>query len=180
MATVSCVYCKGIGMRERKRGEPAACNCVFRRIFRACLEQFQICAWRQGQYTSITLERCRGAERHVFWAMKNEDYMADFLLVSRRLLNKQEYDVFRFHFLLGADWKLCCRRIGIDRGNFFHIVYRIQQRLGRAFSELEPYPLYPLDEYFNAVVGGAREPIRALPPRRETGRILRPPLKKIA
>jgi hypothetical protein len=168
-------------MRSRKRGEPAACNCVFRSIFRACLEQFQICASRQGQYTSISLERCRGAERRVFWAMKNEDYMADFLLVSRRLLNQQEYDIFRFHFLLGADWKLCCRRTGMDRGNFFHLVYRIQQRLGRAFSELQPYALYPVDEYFNAVVGRDTAPVRPFGPGRETGRAaLRPPLKKIA
>jgi hypothetical protein len=50
--------------------------------------------------------------------------------------------------LLGADWKLCCRKLGMDRGNFFHELYRIQQRLGRVFRELQPYGLYPLDEYF--------------------------------
>jgi hypothetical protein len=27
-------------------------------------------------------------------------------------------------------------------------VYRIQQKLGRAFRELEPYCLYPLENYF--------------------------------
>jgi hypothetical protein len=37
----------------------------------------------------------------------------------------------------------------MDRGNFFHAVYRIEQRLGRMFRELEPYSLFPLDEYFN-------------------------------
>jgi len=36
----------------------------------------------------------------------------------------------------------------IDRGTFFHSVYRIEQRLGRVFRELQPYGLYPLDEYF--------------------------------
>jgi hypothetical protein len=50
--------------------------------------------------------------------------------------------------VLGADWKLCTRKLGIDRGNFFHAVYRIEQKLGRVFRELEPYCLYPLDEYF--------------------------------
>ena len=180
LSSAACVHCQGIGMRACKRGGPAACNCVFRRIFRSCLEQFQICACRQGQYISATLERCAGAERRVYWAMKNEDYMADFLLVSRRLLSGREYDVFRFHFLLGADWRLCCRRMGLDRGNFFHMVYRIQQRLGRAFAEMQPYPLYPLDEYFSTLVGGTTEPVRALGPRGEAGRILRPPLRKIA
>jgi hypothetical protein len=60
-----------------------------------------------------------------------------------------EYELFRYHFILGADWKLCTRKVGIDRGNFFHAVYRIEQKLGRVFRELEPYPLFPLDDYFH-------------------------------
>jgi hypothetical protein len=82
--------------------------------------------------------------------------MADFTLVSRRRLEGLEYDVFRFHFLLGADWKLCCRRLNMDRGSFFHTVYRVQEKLGRVFAELEPYALYPLDEYFSSTY--RREP----------------------
>jgi hypothetical protein len=73
-------------------------------------------------------------------------------LVSRRVLNDEESRIFRFHFLLGANWKLCCRQLGMDRGTFFHAVYRIQQRLGRTFLELKPYGLFPLDEYFNGTV----------------------------
>ena len=60
--------------------------------------------------------------------------------------------MFRFHFLLGADWRLCCRQLKIDRGNFFHTIYRIEQKLGHIFAELEPYPLYPLNEYFAGVI----------------------------
>ena len=37
----------------------------------------------------------------------------------------------------------------MSRGNFFHAVYRIEQKLGRMFRELQPYPLFPLDDYFN-------------------------------
>ena len=64
---------------------------------------------------------------------------------------------FKYHFLLGADWKLCTRQLKIDRGNFFHAVYRIEQKLGRVFRELEPYPLYPLEEYFH----GQRRPVQS-------------------
>jgi hypothetical protein len=85
--------------------------------------------------------------------------MADFCLVSRRTLDDFEYKVFKFHFLLGASWKLCIGRLGIDRGNFFHAVYRIEQKLGRVFRELEPYGLFPLDEYFR----GARLGPQAAP-----------------
>ena len=47
------------------------------------------------------------------------------------LHGQTEDKIFRYHFLLGADWKLCARKLGIDRGNFFHAVYRIEQKLGR-------------------------------------------------
>ena len=78
--------------------------------------------------------------------------MADFCLVSRRNLDDFEYRVFRYHFLLGGDWQLCCRQMGIDRGTFFHAVYDIEQKLGQTFAELEPYPLYPVNEYFGGVI----------------------------
>jgi hypothetical protein len=31
------------------------------------------------------------------------------------------------------------------------MVYRIEQRLGRVYRELEPYALFPLDEYFGGM-----------------------------
>jgi len=77
--------------------------------------------------------------------------MADFFLVGRRTLEELENEVFRYHFLLGADWKVCCRKLHMDRGNFFHTVYSIENRLGRVFAELTPYPLYPVAEYFAGV-----------------------------
>ncbi len=100
----------------------------------------------------ISLEFIPGRERNFSWGRKDEEYLAHFILVSRRTLNEFEYKIFSFHFLLGADWKLCCRRLGIDRGTFFHAVYRIEQALGRVFRELEPYGLFPLDEYFHGSV----------------------------
>src|SRR5260370_31942488 len=78
--------------------------------------------------------------------------MADFCLVSRCVLDEEDHRLFRFYFLLGADWQLCARRLKMDRGNFFHAIYRIERTLGRAFSEIQPYPLYPLDEYFGVTV----------------------------
>jgi hypothetical protein len=40
----------------------------------------------------------------------------------------------------------------MDRGTFFHSIYRIEQRLGRVFAELEPYALYPVSEYFGGMI----------------------------
>lgn len=101
--------------------------------------------------TRVSLEHTgSGGRRRYMWSRKDEEYMADFILVSRRTLTPPEYQLFNYHFLLGADWKLCCQKLKMDRGNFFHAVYRIQQKLGRVFRELEPYSLYPLDEYFGS------------------------------
>jgi hypothetical protein len=36
----------------------------------------------------------------------------------------------------------------IERGGFFHAVYRIEAKLGLAFLQTRPYPVFPLDGYF--------------------------------
>jgi hypothetical protein len=115
--------------------------------------------------------------RRVF-GRKDEEYLADFCLISKRTLDPLEYRIFRFHFMLGADWRLCCKRLEMDKGTFYHHVYRIQQKLGRAFRETQPYGLYPLDEYFK---GTYRDEKRASRPDPEArGSNLRVPLKKAA
>jgi hypothetical protein len=96
----------------------------------------------------VSLENAVTRDASSGWGRKNEEYVADFLLVAKRNLTEEEHRVFRFHFLLGADWRLCCRKLEMDKGNFFHMVYRIQRKLGLVFRELEPYPLYPLRDYF--------------------------------
>ena len=79
--------------------------------------------------------------------------MADFCLIGQRVLDEFEGQIFRIHYQLGADWKLCCERLHLDRGEFFHHIYSIERRLGRALAEMEPYALYPPSEYFT---GGFR------------------------
>jgi hypothetical protein len=130
----------------------------------------------------VRLEIIGGQERRQVWGRKDEEYIADFCLVSKRVLDESEYKLFRFHFLLGADWKLCCRQLGIEKGEFFHDVYRLQQKLGRAFREIKPYALFPLDEYFGATERRDRsmdpEIVLQMPDKKR--RALRPPLRKVA
>ncbi|HUK14976.1 MAG TPA: hypothetical protein VLW65_01120 [Bryobacteraceae bacterium] len=96
------------------------------------------------------------------YGRKMEEYVADFSLVSRRALDDSEYRLFRFHYLLGADSRLCCRRFKMQQSGFYSAVYRIEKRLGRLFAELEPYPLYPLDEYFGGCTRSG--PVRSSTP----------------
>jgi hypothetical protein len=109
------------------------------------------------------LEPHAGRNRPNSWGLKDEEFIADFTLVARRNLTEEEHRLFRFHFLLGADWKLCSRKLGMDRGNFFHAVYRIEQKLGRVFRELQPYPLFPLDDYFHGPSRMVPLPVAAKP-----------------
>jgi hypothetical protein len=132
----------------------------------------------------VRFEIIGGQERRPVWGRKDEEYVADFCLVSKRVLDEFEYKLFRFHFLLGADWKLCCRQLKMEKGVFFHAIYRIQKKLGRAFRELEPYALFPLNEYFAPVVRkeltSARNNVLEMPPSIQKKGILRPPLRKVA
>ncbi len=149
LAQQSCTLCFGLGLREGRARASTPCHGVFRAIFRACFQQFKSCAAKEKYISRVSLEPVAGRDRKKSWGLKDEEYMADFVLVSRRNLDEIEYRIFKFHFLLGAEWDLCCRRLKLERGEFFHHVYRIQQKLGRTFRELEPYALFPVDEYFN-------------------------------
>ena len=140
IAKNSCTYCSGNGTRLVRNGKEVPCNCVFRAIFRACYNRFRDCVAKGTHTSTVTLELCYGREGRRTYSRKREEFIADFSLVSRRELDEFESKIFRFHFLLGADWKLCCRQMRIDRGTFFHTIYRIEQKLGRTFAELRPYP----------------------------------------
>ena len=149
LAMHNCAQCHGAGLRLARKGVLAPCNCVLRAIFRICYDRFLRCVTQERHLSRVSLEPHLGKSRPSTWGRKDEEYIADFTLISKRVLDDFELKLFRYHFHLGADWKLCARQLHIDRGNFFHAVYRIEQKLGRVFRELEPYPLYPLDEYFS-------------------------------
>ena len=85
------------------------------------------------------------------WSRPREEYAADFLLVSRRALTPEQFRLFEMHFLQGHDWMACAAKLGLSRGNFFHEVYRIQEKLGRVYAELQPYALYPPHAYFASI-----------------------------
>jgi hypothetical protein len=180
VAKEACTHCQGYGLRRSRSGSAEPCQCVLRGIFRACYNRFRHCASLEKYLSRVRLEQVNGKDHKQIWGMKNEEFMVDFCRIAERTLNESEFRIFRFHFLLGADWKLCCRRLGMDRGNFFHMVYRIQQKLGRVFRELEPYALFPLDEYFGGAIRKvAQNNVLPMPsPAKRKG--LDPPLRKVA
>ena len=91
LAKNCCVQCHGIGLYLGRGGRLNPCNCVLRAIFRACLSRFQHCATKEKHMSRISLEFIPGRERNLTWGRKDEEYMADFILVSRRHLDDAEY-----------------------------------------------------------------------------------------
>ena len=181
LAKHNCTLCHGSGLRLGRKGVLSPCNCVLRGVFRVCFNRFVKCVSQERHLSRVSLEPHVGKNRPSTWGRKDEEYIADFTLVTRRTLTEEEHKLFRFHFILGADWKLCSRKLEIDRGTFFHSVYRVEQKLGKAFRELQPYALYPLDDYFNGPSRIGPGPIRGTTgPQREVPEHLRFPSIGIA
>jgi len=185
LARPKCSFCKGGGLRGGERRRPSPCNCVTRAIFRACYARFRYCASKEKYLSKITLDPCAGGkERRSSWGRKDEEYVADFTLIAKRTLSDREHRIFSYHYLLGADWKLCCRRLKMERGDMFHEFYRIEQKLGLAFREVQPYGLFPVDEYFGGSVRGAvtgRALMRPMQSAGESAAVpLRAPLRECA
>jgi len=154
LARWSCTTCWGEGKKTENNGDIVPCFCVLRAVFRACYARFRVAATRGKSMSRVSFEHFGGRERRIMWCRKDEEYVADFHLVSRRVLEPGLYRIFCYHYLLGADWRLCCQRLRLDRGRFFHAVYRIQETLGRVFYELQPYGLYPPRIYFVTYISG--------------------------
>jgi len=169
-------------MRESNdTGVPSPCTCVLRAVFRVCYRRFRYVV-TEKRISQARVEHTGGKEQRLAWGRKEEEFVADFCIIAKRILTSDEHKLFRFHYLLGADWKLCCRQMKLDRGDFFHEVYRIQEKLGRVLRELRPYSLFPLDEYFGGAVRGAipmRTPTVVEMPVLKRRR-LDPPLRKVA
>jgi hypothetical protein len=132
----------------------APCKCVLRAIFRICYARFDRCVKQDRHLSSVRFSQSRGTKRrHGTWGRPDEEFMADFCLLARGGLSEDEHRLFRFHFLLGADWKICCVKLGMKRGDFFHAVYRVEAKLGRRFAEVLPHALFPIDEYYASQIG---------------------------
>ena len=170
LANAHCVYCHGVGIdrgtaRVRKI-RPELCGCVYRQIFRICFRRYQLA--EEDIRGTCMIEVGNGAPN---CTRIDSEYCADFEGVAMRALPTPEMqDVFRYHFLAGGDWKFCVARMDVDKGRFFHLVYKVQELIGLRCATVQPHRLYPLDEYFGVttaqlaqVSGGRATPRQILP-----------------
>src|SRR5215831_17381653 len=111
LASASCSSCEGHGMRYLGGDTERPCSCVFRAIFRACYRRFRDLASQSVDAGLISLEHVPGPVGKRTYSLKREEYLADFNMIARRCLTENDYRLFRFTFILGADSNLCCRRL---------------------------------------------------------------------
>lgn len=157
LSRAKCSACSGIGLvvktikTNSNAKEIHPCACVQRRIFRICLNRYL------RIQNDIDNEKVRMTSRSAgTWEYKTIEYSADFVCIAKQVLTRRQYQLFRLHYLLGAEWPACCRQLQTDKGTFFHAAYRIEAKLGRAFRETSPHALFPLDEYFGGMKRGAK------------------------
>lgn len=173
LASRYCAHCHGLGLRGVYFEVP--CDCVLRSIFRICYERFTEYANGDRNLTKVRFAiHSSGPNRRGSWSRTEEEFMADFILIAKRTLDELDYRVFRYRFLLGADWRLCAQKLGMDRGTCFNRIYSIQKRVGRALAEAEPYALFPLSEYF--YTSHSSTPVKAIIPNPVKVVPIRPPV----
>lgn len=174
LATRKCTICLGLGTRIGRKGTATACDCVLRNIFKICHNRFRDCVEKEKYLSRVTLEIHSGPDRRGTWGRKDEEYIADFIRLAERALTGEEQRIFRYRYLLGADWRLCLRKVGMDRGTFFFVLYQIQVKLGRIFAETQPYGLFPLTEYFGSAI--LKHVAKAFPGHEDKVVPIRPPV----
>jgi hypothetical protein len=103
LASMRCHDCEGVGLCTNARGEELPCSCVFRAIFKACYREFRTRADSRKGPGIIRLEHASGPSGRSLYGHKNEEFIADFTLISKRTLNESEWRIFRFRYLLGAE-----------------------------------------------------------------------------
>ncbi len=182
LASMQCEKCAGAGFLLDVKGlsTGTVCRCVNRRVFEVCYRKFRECVNKPKHLSQVTMTRMSGPRGgRPLYGRVNEEYIGDFWLMAKRILRVHsfEYQFFRFHFLLGADQSLVCRRLKLTRAEFFNAKDRIVCRLGRAFHETEPFGLYPLDEYWGS---WERGPVTPCAPAEGQFTPVRPPLDEAA
>jgi hypothetical protein len=154
-ARASCAACHGWG---RVGDDERLCNCVLRQIFRSCfarwrMEQLRMIHSATTGYRILAVPGPRGPCRRVVPGNTAAEYSADFEICARQVLRAADQRLFRMHFLRGRPWFDCVGPLGLDRGNFFHAVYRIEGRMGRALLDRQ---MYPTQRYFGITTSDER------------------------
>lgn len=137
LSRYQCAICNGTGLTGS--AQQLTCGCVNRGAF--CSVVRRVVAIRASEFGYPGPRR--GARN---WSWPRLELCADVERIARKHLTPVEWKVFRLNSLEGWDWHTGVRQTGLNKGDYFHAIYRIQAKLGAAFSAAG---LCPVDEYLS-------------------------------
>jgi hypothetical protein len=108
-ASTTCVFCRGAGIDYRGK----ECPCLHRSVFRH---------WFAAYLAEPALTR-------------DARFRLDFLELALKALTHHELAVFQYHFVMGQDWKSVVENTRTSTGEFFLLVYSLQEKLGRELRD---------------------------------------------
>jgi hypothetical protein len=124
LADLNCAVCAGAGLRGDDH-----CNCVLRNVARSVLYRLYELEAGLGSIQSPTIDGTSIQEGYRVPGHRAVEFIADVDLTARRILAPKDLALFNYHLRAGHDWRWCCARVGLDRGNFYHRVYAILAKL---------------------------------------------------
>jgi len=127
-ANERCTYCQGTG-RVKAYKATRVCVCAYRGIARKCMDRYRIIR-TSGPWGKCSIQRSEGGG--LMRGFKEVEFLADVDLAARRVLSAEERKVYELYSVGGFAWDQCARKLGMDRGNFFHAVYSVERKLGKA------------------------------------------------
>lgn len=160
LASLRCPQCGGLGLVRGTLGKDTPCPCVLRKIFRVCWNRYRFGQLEQLE-RGAPIARMTGLGKRAQrqpggFSFALESYLADFAIIAKRTLSDDELRFFTIAYLSGMDWKQAHGPLNMPRSQFVHACYRLEAKLGRAFRETAPFPIFPLDEYFSRPAPGKR------------------------
>ena len=154
------------GLIDQSKAAPLPCRCALRKVFLDCLRKHQQFSVLRDPGAGVYLFASPRTDRYtLYWWRKKESYLADFCLIAKRELHRRtlmighphkgnpaydasnEWPLFRQYCLGDVDRESCQEALGVSRGNFNHTLYRVQENVGRALYETQPYSLRPPANY---------------------------------
>ena len=117
-----------------------------------------------GSAGAVQYERVGHAQGRcaIVASFKRAEYAADFVLLARRALVDRplELAVFEAYHVDDLEWKVAAPLVNrklrpprpLDRGRFFHAVYRVEMIIGTAIVDTRPYSIFPPANYFSGFV----------------------------
>lgn len=148
LARTGCARCLGVGwfIGGLSKKAEMVCGCVDRGVCRLVIRAYHFYSDQSGALIRTNLSQfSRPSNRQGGRAngRKAEEFTADVWLCAKRTLTPRQWNIFRRHHIGAEEW----HQFGMDKGTFFHEVYRLEQKLGHVFREQKPFPLFPIDEY---------------------------------